>query len=198
MVNTVVMILALVGGLSRPLSPTRTDSMGNVYVNAAAEEKARAEFIHNMVEGAKGQPFSLEINGYHDSLGSEMNGMSFDLSISSTMYEQGAKHYGLTGGHLATNRNYVAAADTPMEFSRWWFGATYDYRRRIYHQGPVLVGFHGHAMAALADPWIALVTLGPEIGITDRFHINAFLSQDLHRFDLSKGMGYRAEIGMRF
>ncbi len=198
MINTLVMILALGNGLSRPLSATRTDSRGNVYVNRVAEEKARAEYIENVTKGAAELPFSLEINGYHDSLGSEMDGMSFDVTMSSSMYELGVKHYGLSGGHLSTNRNYVAATDTPMEFSRWWFGATYDYRRRLYQQGPVVVGARGHAMVALGNPWLALIRLGPEVGITDRFHITAYASQDLHRFDLSKGMGYRAEIGMRF
>jgi hypothetical protein len=198
MVNTVVTFLAIVGGGGRPLTATRTDSMGRVYVNKAAEDKAQAERVARIIEGAKGSPFSLEIRGYHDSLGSEVDGMSFELSMSSSMHDAGAKHYGLSAGSLSSNRNYVAAIDAPMEFSRWWFGATYDYRRRLYQQGPVLVGLHGHAMLAFADPWIALITLGPEIAITDRLHLTAYASQDLHRFDLSSGMGYRGEIGMRF
>lgn len=198
MVNTVVMFLAIVGGGNRPLTASRTDASGNVWVNKAAEDKAQAERISAIVEGAKQSPFSLEIRGYHDSLGSEVNGLSFDMTLSSSMYDAGTKHYGISGGNLSSNRNYVPAVDAPMEFSRWWFGAVYDYRRRLYQKGSVLVGFHGHVMLAFADPWIALLTLGPEIAITDRFHISACASQDLHRFDLSNGMGYRGQIGMRF
>ncbi|MBA3465008.1 MAG: hypothetical protein H0T46_34050 [Deltaproteobacteria bacterium] len=201
-INIVMLIISLGGAAGRPHSRViYTDYRGNQYVNAAAETKARDEYIKSVTAGAATQPFSLDLRGYHDSMGSEMNGLSMALLVSWRAGEDGVRHFGVEGGHLATNRNYVPPADptaSNMEFSRGWLGVTYDHRRRLYQKDSVVVGLHGHALLALSDPWIGLVTIGPELTISDRLHVALFASQDLHRFDFSNGIGWRAELGVRF
>lgn len=197
-INVVMLVLSMGGAAGRPMTRVTTDWAGNQYVDAAAEARAHEEYNQKLIAGAATQPFSLDLRGYHDSLGSEMNGFSMALLISSSASEEGVKQFGLEGGYLETNRNYVPAAGAEMEFTRGWLGLTYDHRRRLYQHDRFVLGLHGHVLLALADPWMALVTIGPELAITDRLHLAAFASQDLHRFDLSNGTGWRAELGVRF
>jgi hypothetical protein len=197
-INVVMLVLSLGGAAGRPMTRVTTDSMGRQWVNAEAERIAHEEYNKKLIEGAATKPFSLDIHAYHDSLGSEMDGLAMALLLSSSANETGVRQFGVEGGYIETNRNYVPATDAPMEFSRGWFGITYDYRRRLYQQDRFVLGLHGHALLAIADPWMALVTIGPELAITDRLHITAYASQDLHRFDLSNGTGWQAELGVRF
>jgi hypothetical protein len=198
-VNMVLMILSLGGAAGRPMSPVTIDASGRAWVNREAEIKAHDEYNKKVIDGASQQPFSFEISGYHDSMGSDMNGFAASLRLTGTTLPDRVSQYGVDGGHLASNRNYVpATADAPMSFSRSWFGITYDYHRLLWQNQTIVTGVHGRALVAIGDPWIVLINLGPEVAITDRLHIAAYVSQDIARFDFTNGMGWRGELGVRF
>ncbi len=200
MINTVIALLTIVNAANTPMTPVTTDHMGRKWVNADAEDRAHEEFNQKVLAGAAQKPWSLEMRGYHDSMGSDMNGMSFALDRTSVRPGgDGMWAWGLVGGWLETNRNYVPAMTTsPMEFTRWWIGATFDWRRQLIARGPAILGVHVNALLAYADPWLALLSVGPELAITDRLHLSAHATSDLHRFDASSGIGWRGELGVRF
>lgn len=198
-INMVLMLLSLGGAAGRVMSPVTVDASGRAWVNREAEIKAHDEYNRKVIEGASQQPFSFQLNGYHDSMGSEMNGFAASLLLTGITLPDRVSQYGIDGGHLVSNRNYVPlTADAPMSFSRSWFGITYDYRRMLWQRESFVTGIHGRALVAIGDPWIVLINLGPEVAISDRLHIAAYVSQDIARFDISSGTGWRGELGVRF
>ena len=200
MINTLLTVLSLGAAAGTPMTQVTTDSMGNQWVNRAAEERAHEEYNQKLIAGAATKPISMDLRGYHDSLGSDMDGLSFELGITSVRAGgEGMSGWGLVFGHLETNRNYKPATmDAPMSFTRWWLGVTYDQRRQLARRGSMIVGVHGNAMLGFGNPWLALISVGPELAITDRIHLSAYATADLHRFDASAGIGWRGALGVRF
>lgn len=197
-INLITTALMIIGVVQSTGHYERVGS--SIYRVITDAEAAQAQRnIENIAAVSNEKFFTMRLRAYHESLGSQADGLRADVGVGSSLGDGpvpwGAFYVGLYGGWLRSNANWDTNDGLRLAFEHGYFGAVGQ-----FHVSPVhFLGFFTRATLGFGSRPIALIELGADIHVGNRFFLSGSATLDLTRPEhLPDALGARGDVGVRF
>lgn len=200
-INLLTMVLALAGVAS---STGHYERRGNTVYHVVTAEEARQaeEAMAAIAAGANAMPMTMRLRAYHDSLGSMAEGVRADVGVGSTIGDDpvpiGSFYVGGFLNWLRSNRNWDLNDGLREPFEAVFGGIMGELHITLWH----FLGLFTRASLGYGsgggDRFLALIELGADIHIGNRFFLSGAATLDVVRPELPDALGARVDGGVRF